>query len=157
MDYYGYKDTDLIPELVDWKKLNGEKFSVEDWGDFHLTPELIIGFTDFFFPKFATFQNGVFFERSISNLQKQQAEGQWKDLDIIGLQYVYNHQHILDNFMGESYDKVTRQQLECVGKILVDVWGLKLRSDFPNLDIHIELQGLDSEDDLDIMVVFWAE
>lgn len=161
MEYYGYKDIDLIPELLDWKKLNGDSFSVEEWGDAHLTPELIIGFSHIYFPKFAKFENGVFFANSIPNLKKQRESGEWKNLDTIELQYLFNHQHVLDYFvgmMGESYDKISRKQLECVGKILVDIWGMKLRSDFPDLNLHIELQGLDSEGYLeDIVVVFWAK
>lgn len=155
MDFYGYKDTDLIPELSEWQRLNGENFSIAEWMQCNVTTQHCIALASLFSPSFAEYQGGIFYENAIAQVKDNLARRGESQQSILQLQRIYNHEHLIDLFADK--ETVTKQHLECVGKILVDLWTTILQAKFPHLDVRCELTGLDSDDLSDMIVTFWAE
>ena len=158
MNYKGYEDTELIPELIEYKKLNSEDFSIDRWLSCNMTTELLIGYSDLFYPDFEEYLGGVFFA-NIEGIKESLNSANLKDRqEFLGLQKLYNHIHILDLFVGsDSHDSITDVQVEFIAKTLCNIWGMKLKHDFPHLDIHIEMYGLESECLDEVEITFWAE
>lgn len=158
MNYKGYEDTDLIPELKEYKKLNGEDFGIDRWLSCNTTTELFIGFSDLFYPEFEEYLGGVFFA-GIEEVKKRfnPIRG-FNRNEFEKMQRLYNHQHILDFFIGsDSHSTISPIQVEFIGKTLCNVWAMKLKQDFPHLDTRVELYDLDSEYLDDVQITFWAE
>lgn len=158
MQYHGYEDTDLIPEISEYKRLNGENFCIERWLSCNTTAELMIGYTTLFYPEFEEYLGGVFFT-GIETIKKRYNPVSGVDNDkLIGLQKFYNHRHILDYFAGsDSHATITPIQVEFIGKMLCKIWGMKLKQDFPHLNTHVELFGLESEYLDEVEITFWSE
>lgn len=150
------KDTDLVPELMEWKKCNDDSFSIEDWIAFQATPELMIGFASILWPEFIEINGGVFLKDGYSedsfNNWFNHSEG-----NLISVQSVMNHCHVRDIFQNEKNTKPSIVQVEYLGKLLVDIWGTKLRRDFPHLNVEIELCDFDGEDEVSPSVSFWVQ
>ena len=158
MNYKGYEDTDLIPELIEYKKFNSEDFSIDRWLSCNMTTELLIGFSDLLFPDFEEYLGGVFYA-GVEEVKKSFNPIRGFDRkEFESLQRLYNHIHILDLFISsDSHSSITPVQVEFIGKMLCNVWGMKLKHDFPHLNIHIELYGLESEYLDEVEITFWAE
>lgn len=150
------KDTDLVPELKEWKKRNGDSFSIEEWISFQATPGLMIGFASIFWPKFIEINKGVFLKDGYSedcfNGWFNQTEG-----NIGAVQGVMNHRHIGDMFQSEKRCNLSIIQVEYLGRLLVEMWGTKLRKDFPHLNFEIELCDFDGKDVVSPSVSFWVK
>lgn len=66
---------------------------------------------------------------------------------------VLNHVQITDLFLNAP-DEPSDAQVEYLGMLLKDIWLLKLRRDFPHLDIQVDFYWHDREalDDAQITV-----
>ena len=49
----------LIPELADWRKLNGDQFSIEDWVVCEGDIKFAIGYSILFWPEFIEYDDCV--------------------------------------------------------------------------------------------------
>lgn len=70
MEFHGFQDINLIPELTEWKKLNGEYFSISDWAFHCITCKMFIAQASIFYPEFVESFGGVFFKSNFEPLQK---------------------------------------------------------------------------------------
>lgn len=153
MQYYGYKDTDLIPELKAWKKLNGDDFSLEAWSNAYSTVESFIALASILQPEFVEYQNGVFWKNSFAKIKKSISENEKNQIySFIELQQLLNNKNVL-NFIWQSEESVTDTQFDCVCKILVKSWTIKLKHDFPHLKTNVKL----IDDDGNTLITAWAE
>lgn len=153
MQYYGYKDTDLIPELKEWKKLNSDDFSLEAWSNAHSTVESFIALSSIMQPEFVEYQNGIFWKSSFEQAKQLVNENQKSSLySFIDLQRLLNNRTVL-NFIWQGEESVTDTQFDCVCKILVKSWTIKLKHDFPHLKTNVKL----IDDDGDALITAWAE
>ena len=86
------KDTDLVPELMEWKECNDDSFSIEDWIAFQATPELMIGFASILWPEFIEINGGVFLKDGYS----EDSFNNWLNHskgNLRSVQSVMNHRH----------------------------------------------------------------
>lgn len=158
MNYKGYKDTDLIPEISEYKNLNGEDFCIERWLSCNTTAELLIGYTTLFYPEFEEYLGGVFFA-GIDEVKKRfNPKGDFDRQSFENIQRLYNHRHILDLFAGsDSHATITPIQVEFIARMLCEIWAMKLKHDFPHLDTHVQVYDLGSEYLDEVQITFWAE
>ena len=114
----------LIPEIKDWQKHNGDKFDVEDWIAIEGNIKLAIGYTSIFWPDFIEYENCVFLKShfSIENYNE------WKNVAYVEyfsqIEYVLNHIHILDLFaekQGKQLE-ISKDQIIYLGNVLREIY-----------------------------------
>lgn len=160
MKFHGFQDTDLIPELPEWKKLNGEAFSISDWAFHFVTCKQFIAHASLFYPEFAESHGGVFFKSNLEHLQKTEPhtlENLAKNLtSFVDFQMLVNHRHIIEDLFASAQDagNATLVQVKFIGKILLDIWGMTLKNQFPHLTVQLELE---ENEGFDYIITFWAE
>lgn len=122
----------LIPDLIEWRKLNGQNFSIESWTSIEGNMNLAIGFSFIFWPDFIEHNDCVFIKNhfSISNFDN------WTKTACVNnyaqIESVMNHIHILDLFSREEIRNIiTIDQVKFLGKKICEMYSVKLKSDFP--------------------------
>ena len=149
-------ELDLIPDLKGWKDQNEESFTIADWVLFHATPELMVGFSSIFWPEFIEVDGCVFlkdgYDQDNIDAWAESTKG-----DMVAVQKVVNHQHIYDLFQNDSVEKLNIQQVKYLSDLLVDMWSAKLKRDFPQLDIDVQVCDFDEEDVIATSVSFWTK
>ncbi len=126
------KDEKLIPDLKEWRRLNGEDFSIDSWTSFEGNIKLAIGYSLMFWPDFME-HNGCVFTKdgfSISNFNDWTGATYIKKFAQI--ERVLNHIHIMDLFSGDERNKINFDQIKYLGEKLCKIYAVKLKSDFPN-------------------------
>lgn len=141
---------DLVPETRDWN--NGLGIDLESWigctGGF----EQAIGYGELFWPEFLEMDGCVFFAGV--------AETNYRDWmqhtggDKRAVETVLNHRHITDLFSGQGAQP-SRHQVLYLGRLLREIWGVKLASDFPQRRFVVSFPENGSEDLLDHVVTFY--
>ena len=157
MEYKGYKDTDLIPEIVAWKEQNNEHFDIEDWMQWHATPELAIGFSLMFCPEFEEYNGGVFFKGQYNRQTMDDDIEKHHNGDFLGYQSFTNFREVAYFMCSTAEDVLTPKQVEFIGKLLERIWGYQLQAEFPHLNPQVKYCGLEVNPLEDANVTFWAE
>lgn len=158
MDYKGYQDTDLIPDLQGWKDLNGEDFEIEDWLlGFHSTPELTIAYTSVFCPDFEEYNGGLFFKDKYNRHTMQDDIEKHHNGDFLGYQSFTNFREVAYFMCSSAEDVLTPKQVEFMGKLLERIWGYQLKAEFPHLNPQVKYCGLEVNPLEDANVTFWAQ
>src|SRR5882724_9427403 len=118
--------TKLIPELPLWN--DGKGIEIDSWlgcrGDF----QLAIAFSRLFWPKFVEHDDCVLFEEFSPKTYDDFFSSCRGDRSAV--EAVMNHQHILDLFHHAS-DDATADQLIYLGRVLKNIYTVKLKHDFP--------------------------
>lgn len=155
-----FQDIELLPELVEWKKLYGNDFSIDAWLDKHHTPELMIAYTRYFMPTFIRIDNGIFlkdndeatdeaFSGSLNQLRMQ----------FTGSDVAYQHlqnTRILSEYIG-SQNALYYPQLTFLANTLTYLWQLQLNHQFPNLVTKVQVFDLDERHFDNAYITLWAE
>ena len=139
----------LIPELPAWN--NGAGIDAEDWiscvGNF----ELAVGYSLVFWPSFVLFDGYVlregFLESSLRGFEN--ATGR----DRRSVEAVMNHIHIAD--LHADGTTATEAQLRYLGRVLKDIYEVKLKRDFPRLQFTVVFNDEDGLDLTDYQLTFW--
>lgn len=157
MQYHGYEDTDLIPELKEWKQLNGETFDIPDWMNVHVSPELTIGYSAIFCPEFEEVLGCIFPKNlnkgsEIINTIEKHYEG-----DNVWYQCIENYRYIVDFLYFTIDEPSCPKQVEFLGKLLEKLWGYQLNAEFPHLKTTVKYYGLDINSIEEANITFWAE
>jgi hypothetical protein len=140
----------LIPELPKWN--NGAGIDVVSWigcvGDF----EKAIGYSTIFWPKFVEIVGFIVREGTtkdnIKSFEKQ-CGGERKQIESL-----INHLHIRDIQYWECPGS-TPERLAYLGKVLKETYECKLKRDFPDRQLVVELTEGDSEDLDGFMITFY--
>ena len=135
-------DEKLIPELSDWRKHNGNEFSIEDWIVSEGNIKFAIAYTKLFWPEFTLYDDCVILKNrfSLTNFEN------WKNTEYIKsysqIESVLNHIHILDLFgTDEKRDEVNYEQILFLGNKLCDIYSTKLKVEFPEKRFKFEFNG----------------
>ncbi len=125
---------ELVPELARWNDGNG--ISIDSWingiGNF----EHAIAYGHFFWPEFIE-HDGCIFRKNVWNLQNYQAWLTKTRGDKTAIERVMNHLHLSDLYPNAA-ESTTAQKLYLAG-LLKEIWECKLKRDFPDLEIQVEL------------------
>ncbi len=120
-------DEKLIPELSEWRKLNGSDFSIEDWIISEGNINFSIGYSLLFWPEFIEFEN---WRRSENIKNYAQIES------------VLNHIHIIDLFgTDEKKDEVNYEQIMFLGNKICEMYRAKLQFEYPEKEFIFEFNG----------------
>ncbi|HZF10938.1 MAG TPA: hypothetical protein VFE33_19285 [Thermoanaerobaculia bacterium] len=138
------EDVELIPELPLWNE--GSGISMKDWiacvGSF----EHAIGYSRLFWPEFVEREGCIVWPGADAPLLQHWKEHLHGDLQKV--ERVVNHRHIADLFADPDLDP-TRAQLRYLGRVLREIWQVKLDHDFP--DRHVRVVFNDTEEDIDLL------
>lgn len=153
-------DLELVPDLKNWRDVNNSSFSIGDWIGVYATPELMVGFASIFWPEFIVVDGCIFLKDSYC---KETFETWMESMngDLEEVQGVMNHTHIYDLFQGEKGKTLNIQQVSYLSKILLSAWSAKIKQDFPDLSVEVQICDYD-ENDVENSIVgtsvaFWAK
>ena len=140
----------LIPELPEWN--NGKGIDVDGWlsgvGNF----QLAIAFSRLFSPRFVEHDGCVLFagfSQTTYNDFLHACNGDRKAVEA-----VMNHQHILDLFCHAA-DTATAAQLVYLGRVLKDIFLVKLKHDFPGRTFEVQFDEGPFDQLIDYQVTSW--
>lgn len=145
----------LITDLDEWDAHNGCKIGADGWLQAMGTFNLAVAFTSLFWPEFTEHQNSVFIapfeEGHIENYERGliATEG-----NVTSVEATLNHQHILDIFPNAETEP-SREQVLFLGKVLKEMWGAKLKQDFPSRKFVVSFPEDYSDNLIDYEITFW--
>ena len=142
MLYFMNEDERLIPDLKEWREINGNDFSVDNWTSIEGNIQLSIGYLSLFWTDFVEFDGCVFAKRrfSIDNFNS------WVDAKSVEnfaqIERVINHIHLIELFWNEAKRKeITFDQIKHVGEKMREIYSVKLKADFPDKHFIVEFNG----------------
>lgn len=147
----------LITDLDEWESHNGFHIGPDGWlagmGSFNFA----IAFTSLFHPEFIIHDDCVF----IAPLSEQDEKNYKSFLvssndDRSKTEVTINHKHLMDLFPN-SDETPTREQILYLGRILKDMWQLKLDRDFPDRIFVVSFPEDYSEDLHEYEITFWQQ
>jgi hypothetical protein len=132
----------LIPELADWRKLNGDQFSIEDWVVGEGDIKFAIGYSILFWPEFIEYDDCVILK---SHFDSNNFES-WKNTEYVfnyaQIESVLNHIHILDLFgADEKKNEVNYEQILFLGNRLCEIYKAKLKLEYPEKKFIFDFNG----------------
>lgn len=135
-------DEKLIPELTEWRKNNGNEFSIEDWIICEGNVKFLIAYSLLLWPEFIEHDDCVILKNrfDVENFEN------WKNTEYVKsygqIESVLNHIHILDLFgTDEKRDEVNYKQIVFLGNKLCEIYSAKLKIDFPEKTFIFEFNG----------------
>lgn len=149
----------LIPELSDWKKLNGDQFSIEDWIVGEGNIKLAIGYSILFWPAFIEYNDCIILKNhfDIDNFEN------WKNAEYVSsysqIESVLNHIHILDLFgTDERKDEVNYEQIVFLGNQICNIYAAKLKLEYPEKNFTFNFNGNERLSELyDYEITFYQD
>ena len=147
------KYPDLIPELNAWN--NGAGIDIESWIACVGNYEHLIAYGHLFWPEFLEYDDCVFFAHKFSEKNYRAFMEQTKG-DTTAVEAVMNHTHILD-ICCNAQPRANRDMVLFVGRLLKDVWQVKLDRDFPKRRIIVSFPEEFQEDLVQYEVSFLQE
>ena len=136
------EDEKLIPDLKEWRELNGNDFSIDDWTSMEGNIKLSIGYLSLFWTDFIEYDDCVLFKKhfSIDNFLH------WSNAESVEyfaqIESVINHIHIIDLFSDENKRKeISVDQIKYIGNKMCEIYLVKLKSDFPDRQFIIRFNG----------------
>ena len=135
-------DEKLIPELREFRKLNNEDFSIEDWISYEGNIKLTIAYSVLFWPNFIEYDGCVILENRFDTENFEN----WKNTEYFKsyaqIESVLNHFHILD-FWGtdQKRDEATYDQIVYLGNKLCEIYSAKLKVEFPEKQFTFSFNG----------------
>lgn len=146
-------DTDfaeLIPELPAWN--NGDGIDVDSWlgckGDF----QLAIAFSRLFWPAFAEHDGCVLFSSFSPAIYSGCLASCHGDRSAV--EALLNHQHIL-HFFYHAAGEATAKQLIYLGRVLKEIYTIKLKHDFPSRTFTVAFDEGPFNDLEGYQITFW--
>lgn len=130
----------VLPELREWN--DGKGVSPEAWlNSFGSVPQALM-YSALFCPEFVEFEGCLLWHDASPEMFVQ-----W--MTTLGgnrsaVERVMNHVHLTDLFLNAPQPP-TDAQVDHLGHVLQDLWGLQLRRDFPHLDVQVAFEWDDPE------------
>jgi len=129
----------LIPEMRDWN--NGNGIDIESWIQCVANHKILIGCARILWPEFVERDGCIFLASKESSYlgYLNKLEGDKKTAEA-----TTNHIHLLHLFATEL---PTRELVLYVGRLLKEIWQVKLSHDFPGRRVTVSFP---EEDDLEL-------
>jgi hypothetical protein len=139
----------LIPELPAWN--NGAGIAPADWISCVGNYQLAVGYSLIFWPRFVLFEGYLlyegFSEESLRGFEKMTKGNR------TAVEAVMNHIHMVDIHCNDV--DAREEQLRYLGRVLKDIYTLKLKADFPDLNITVAFNDEAGLDPLDYELTFF--
>lgn len=141
-------NTDEMSDFQQWKKVNGDDFSIWDYLSGVATVEMAIAFTTLFWPDFVEHDGGIFLAEAFNQEIYEQWKAELGD-DIAAIERVMNHQHIDDIIPGA--ENVGIDNLFALGQVIKQMWENRLKSCYPAQGFQV----LCNKDEYTVVVTFY--
>ena len=142
----------LVPETKEWN--GGRGIGLLAWIGCVGNIERAIAYGELFWPEFVEFDGCIllagFSEESYQGFMSQTCG------DRRAVEEVMNHRHILDFFSG-SEQEPTQPQVVYLGRLLREMWTVKLQSEFPNRQIIVSFPEDHIEEVLDYVITVYQD
>ena len=115
-------------DFQQWKKVNGDDFSLWDYLFGVSNVEIAIAFTKLFWPDLIECEGGIFLAAAFN----PEIYAQWKAKfgnDITSIERAINHQHVDDILPGA--EQVGMDNLYYLGDAIAQMWQSRLKSLYP--------------------------
>ncbi|MBE9094266.1 hypothetical protein [Tychonema sp. LEGE 07203] len=141
-------NADQLSDFQQWKKANGDDFSLWDYLFGSANIEIAIAFTKLFWPDFVEHEGGIFLSEAFNS----QIYEQWKielGNDVAAIEQVMNHQHIDDILPGAQ--NASSDNLLYLGQALAQMWESRLKSLYPQRRFQVKC---DRDEDTVVVTFF---
>ena len=143
----------MVSELSAWN--NGNGIDLESWigccGDF----KLAVGYATLFWPAFVLFEDYIL--REGFHLESLQGFEKSRDGNKASVEWVMNHLHIADIHINDR-ENVSVDKIVFVGRILKEIYEMKLRAQFPDRPCEVEFHEPDERKNLvEYQLSFWQK
>ncbi|GAA0323582.1 hypothetical protein GCM10009087_37350 [Sphingomonas oligophenolica] len=139
----------MIPELPAWN--NGAGIAPEEWIACVGNYQLAVGYSLIFWPRFVLFEGYLlregFSEESLRGFEEVTNGNR------VAVEAVMNHVHMIDIHCNDV--EANEAQLRYLGRLLKDIYTLKLKADFPGLNVTVAFNDEPGLDLLDYELVFF--
>ncbi len=140
-------NTDEMSDFQQWKKVNGDDFSIWDYLSGVASIEMALAFTKLFWPDFVEHDGGIFLAEAFNQEIYEQWKAELGD-DIAAIERVMNHQHINDLLSGA--ENVGIDNLFALGQVIKQMWENRLKSCYPAQDFQVSC----NQDEYTVVVTF---
>lgn len=141
----------LIPEMKDWN--NGKGIDIEGWIQCRANHKILVGCSRILWPSFVEHDGCILLGDSVDEANYQaflkSANGNKRIVEA-----TMNHQHVLHLF---ATDLPTRELVLYVGRLMKEVWQVKLKNDFPDRNVKVYFPDEDDLELLDYEITFFQE
>jgi hypothetical protein len=146
--------SDLIPELKAWN--NGKGIDIDDWISCEGDHKRLIGCARILWPDFVEHDGCIFRGDAIDEENYRAFLKQTKG-DKTRVEAVMNHQHIVDLFSRSHHESPTREVVLYLGRLMKEIWQVKLNHDFPGRNINVTFPEDDPRDLLEYQITFFQQ
>ncbi len=126
----------VLKDVENWKKLNeGKSFSLYDY-IFHIikskkvSDDIFFALSELFWPSFIIYKNYILLKENFSIKKFEDLSAQTEKIEF------WMNFFITDPYFDNAEDKT--EKAEALARILIEIWQLKLKHDFPNLEFKVE-------------------
>jgi hypothetical protein len=145
---------DLIPELKAWNE--GKGIDIDDWISCEGDHKHLIGCARILWPDFVE-HDGCIFRGDGVDEKNYRAFLKQTCGDKTRVEAVMNHQHIVDLFSRSHHETPTRDVVLYLGRLMKEIWQVKLNHDFPSRKITVSFHEDEQKDLLEYQITFWQE
>jgi len=142
---------DLIPQL----RSHWATDDIDQWISIEGNYEHLVGYGRIFWPDFMEHDGCIFWKHRFTEENYKSFMVQTKG-DKTAVEAVMNHEHILDIFSNPP-NKPSREIVLYIGRLLKEIWQVKLDREFPGRQIKVSFPEEFSEDLLHYEVTFFQE
>lgn len=142
----------LLPELSVWN--NGDGIDAVGWLYTFATSDVAVAYSELFWPRFVVFEGYVL--RDTFNLDTLRS---WERAENSSRALVEIYTNLLDvgelfTLNNQDWSPIVNLRAVHIGKVLAQIYELKLRADFPDRKFEISFRDR-SEDDGEVSISFW--
>jgi len=145
---------DLIPELKAWN--DGKGIDMDDWIGCEGDHKHLIGYARILWPDFVEYDGCIFRGNGVAE-ENYQAFLTQTSGDKTRVEAVMNHQHIVDLFSRSHHERPSREIVLYLGRLMKEIWQVKLNHDFPGRKITVDFPEGDPGDLLEYQITFFQE
>ena len=140
---------ELIPEMRDWN--NGKGIDIDSWTSCMANHKILIGCARILWPEFVERDGCIFLASKELSYQGYLSKTQ---CDKKTAEATTNHIHVLHLFGTEL---PTRELVLYVGRLLKEVWQVKLQRDFPDRKFTVSFPEEDDLELIDYEITFFQQ
>jgi len=141
----------LIPEMKDWN--NGKGIDIDSWVACMANHKILVGCSRILWPSFVEHEGCILLGDSVDEANYRaflkSSGGNRKTVEA-----TMNHQHVLHLFATEL---PTRELVLYVGRLMKEIWEMKLAHDFPGRKIRVLFPEEDDLELIDYEITFFQE
>jgi len=131
---------DTLFDFQEWRRINGDSFSLIDYIFVKSNTEVAIAYTKLFWPDLIEHEGGYF----LNDFFDESTYLQWrKELggNIYKIERVMNHIHIEDLF--QNLEKVDQSSMLFLGKKISEMWSARLSTLYPSVEFYVTCEQED--------------